>query len=576
MTEDRGNGPGRRARRLLRRVREADTRRGKRRDLQSRRAGEAQRSIAEALLSERSGGDAEIPRDEWGVPLDGRHVRSSLMVEGARPLRRMLSGPRRSDFTRPFRRKRDWIFLGVAVLMLPVLLYYLASDRLTAWSDPPVPIEGEERAAGLLWEASPKDVFEFDETAAERDFPSRFERTGAVWAVGETVVRADRAGVTSYAAADGEVLWRTDPGGEGLCTAAGDPAGDGVGVLVVEHEGGDGTDGRGCDTVLGIDLSTGERLWEKEVPELAGVRGDDVEMHVRAWSAGGQAVASWGPLLAGFDAAGGEVLWTATELPGPDGRCPTGSHEILPRGDGEAAVLGFCGSGGDRPFTGVLDTATGEMSGQLALPAGEDGAELDVLRLVAADPVVVYGSPGSGLFGDSRQSDELLVAADDGWNRIAAWGEAGVGAEKREWGLDHRNGRFAVAGGVLYAETSDRRDENRVAAFDLDGGELLWDRRVEDHVVRIAGVDGDRLLAVARTGTDTRTGDDEHEDPLRTRVLALPASGEGPAELVADGLPDIPQLDNSPVRLYEFDGAHVVGPFPGPGGDPGSPLFAAG
>src|SRR5690606_2786660 len=510
--------------------------------LRSRRASEAQRSIAEALLSERSGsGGAEIPRDEWGVPLDDRHVRSELTVEGAGALRRVLSGPRRSDFTRPFRRKRDWIFLGVAVLMLPVLLYYLASDRLTSWSDPSVPIEGEGTAEPL-WAASAEDTFVFDETVGDRDYPSRFEETAAVWPAGDTVVRADRAGVTSYAAADGEVLWHTDPGGEGLCTAAGDAAAGGVGVVVVEREGGDGTDSRGCDTVLGIDLSTGERLWKKEIPELAEVRGDNVQVRVRAWSAGGQAVVSWGPLLAGFDAAGGETPWTATELPGPDGTCPAGSHEIMPRGDGEAVLLGFCGSEGERPFTGLLDTATGEVSEQRALPAGAEKDGSDTLRLVAADPVVVYTSPCSSMSDGSRQNDELLVAADGDWTRIAAWGEAGVGAEKKEWGLDHRDGRFTVVGGVLYAETAGT-SENRIAAFDLDRGEPLWDRRVEDHFVRVVGADGDRVLAVARTGRGD-ADEEDNVDPWRTRILALPTDGEGPAELVADDLPAVPWLDD--------------------------------
>src|SRR5690606_31703031 len=102
---------------------------------------------------------------------------------------------------------------------------------------------------------------------------------------------------------------------------------------------------------------------------------------------------AWGPRLAGFDAAGGETPWTATELPGPDGTCPAGSHEIMPRGDGEAVLLGFCGSEGERPFTGLLDTATGEVSEQRALPAGAEKDGSDTLRLGAADPVVVYTFP---------------------------------------------------------------------------------------------------------------------------------------------------------------------------------------
>src|SRR5690606_42099296 len=118
-----------------------------------------------------------------------------------------------------------------------------------------------------------------------------------------------------------------------------------------------------------------------------------------------------------------------TERTGPDGACPDGTYESMPRGDGDAVLLGFCGFEGERPFPGLLDTAPGEVSEQRALPVGTEKDGSDTLRLVAADPVVVYTSPTSSLFDGPRQNDALPVAAAADWTRIGAAGGAGVGPE---------------------------------------------------------------------------------------------------------------------------------------------------
>ncbi|WP_026120659.1 outer membrane protein assembly factor BamB family protein [Nocardiopsis potens] len=580
MAEDPGTGPGRRSgsaagrlrRLLLRKAREADSRRGKRRDLRSRRASEAQRAIAEALLAERSGGGPRIARDEWGVPLDDRHVRSSLTVEGAGSLKHVLSGPRRSDFARMFRWKRNRALLAVVLLALPFLVYIAASERLSAWSDPPLGISSEEGAVlGPLWAASPDTAFAFRPRGG-RTFPSRFEDTVASWPAGDSVVRADRAGATAYGTADGGTVWRTAPGGAGLCAAAADPADGGVGVVVVERDGGDGEDVRGCDTVLGIDLATGAELWESPLPGPTGAGAEATAGPVIAWSTGPHAVIARGPLLAGFDAGSGEELWSGTE-------CTFARHRPLSRGDGSAAVLGSCGPREEAVFTGVLDTATGEVSERRALPEDAVRSGPGALTLVAADPVTVHSDPlpaGSEyLLSEGRvpEGDELLVAADGGWTRIDAEGTAGVGSAEEAWRLDPRRSRPTASDGVLYIETDDPGG-NRVLAFDLERGEVRWNRLVaEDHFVRVAGAGGGRVLAVSR---DPGSGGEDGAPP-RTRILALPADGEGPAELVADGLPDVPWLETTPVRLHESGDRYVVGPAPDPyGKEPVPPLFAAG
>ncbi|MDA2806955.1 outer membrane protein assembly factor BamB family protein [Nocardiopsis suaedae] len=518
-----------------------------------------------------SGGGSNIPRDEWGVPLDPKHVRSGLYARESR-LARMGEGPKRKDFKRLFTLKR-LPFLAAGLAASVFVSYYWGSQNITAIFDPPMKTEGESTAAVPVWEAPADDVHR--PGGATTDFDEVF----ALWPGGGGAVRADRAGVTAYGVEDGSASWRFTEG-EGLCAAAQDPAGEdgGLALVIVEREGGAGDDGALCDTLVALDLDTGEERWRWEVPELneaEGIPGRDV--HV--WADGPRALAAWGPLLVGVDAADGETLWAETGIEGPGEDCVSHGNDVMTEG-GSAAVAGSCetSDGTSAPFAARLDTATGEVSGVRAFPTDMNIDFLSSVSVVSTDPLaVVHASLSSELSsllsdgdGDEEPTigSELLIAdGEDGWKRIDATQESGYGAASEEWRLGDSETALASHDGVLYASPGNWSADERMVAIDLEAGEILWNRRVDEHAVQVVGADDRGVLAVAEYGDST-----EEE----TRVLRLPLDGEGRARVLATGLPEQSYNAAGAVHAVEIDGGFAVGAPTDPYDDgPVVPLTAA-
>ncbi|MDA2814309.1 PQQ-binding-like beta-propeller repeat protein [Nocardiopsis sp. RSe5-2] len=495
-----------------------------------------------------SGSGSNIPRDEWGVPLDSKHVRSGLYARESR-LARVAEGPKRKDFKRLFTLKRLPILAGGLAVSVFVS-YYWGSQNITAIFDPPMKTEGESTAAVPVWEAPADDVYRPGGSTTD------FDEVFALWPGGGGAVRADRAGVTAYGVEDGSASWRFTEG-EGLCAAAEDPAGEdgGLALVIVEREGGSGDDGALCDTLVALDLDTGEERWRWEVPELNGVEGIPGQ-DVRVWADGPRALAAWGPLLVGVDAADGGTLWAEAEIHGPGEDCVSYRNDVMTEG-GSAAVAGSCETpdGTTTPFAAVLDTATGEVSGVRAFPTDMSIDFLSSISVVSTDPLaVVHSSLSSLLSGEDEEStigSELLIAdGGDGWKRIDATQESGYGAASEEWRLGDSETALATHDGVLYASPGNWSADERMLAIDLEAGEILWNRRVDDHAVQVVGADEDGVLAVAEYGD---RGERE------TRVLRMPLNGEGRAQVLATGLPEQGFRANGVVQAVEIDGGYAVG-----------------
>lgn len=495
----------------------------------------------------RSGG-SNIPRDEWGVPLDPEHVRSDLYARESR-LARVVEGPKRRDFKRVFTLKRlPYLAGGLVVSVL--LSYYWGSQNVTGIFEPPMKTEGESTAAVPVWEAPVDDVHRPGVS------PSDFDEVFALWPGGGGAVRADRAGVTAYGVEDGSASWRFTEG-EGLCAAAEDPAGEdgGMALVIVETEGGAGDDGARCDTLVALDLDTGAERWRLEIPELNEVEGIPGR-RVHVWADGPWALASWGPLLVGVDAADGEALWADTGVQGPGEDCVSHRNHVMSAG-GTAALAGSCESpdGTTTPFAAELDPATGEVSGVRAFPTDMDIDFLSSITVVSTEPVAVVHSSLSSLLSDdddeSAIGSEMLIAdGDDGWKRIDADQESGFGAASEEWRLGDSDTALAAHDGVLYASPGNWSADERMLAIDLESGEILWNRRIDDHAVQVVGADDQGVLAVAEYGD---LGERE------TRVLRLPLDGKGRAQVLATGLPQQPYEAEGAVRAVEIDGGYAVG-----------------
>ncbi|MDA2814310.1 hypothetical protein O4J56_26925 [Nocardiopsis sp. RSe5-2] len=447
---------------------------------------------------------------------------------------------------KPHRRRR---MLGAGVVLALLIVVFggiTIADRIV---DPVVPLEGAPDAPGPAWDRR-VTLDDTDPAGDGRGMPN----AAALWSGGDgTAVLASPAGVAAHDIAEGEEAWSFTPEGGHLCAAAEKAAGDdgGTGVVVVgreeaadEDEGGsgDGTIGPRivCDTVVALDLESGEERW-RFTPSDIGDAEDLGPGAVHIWADGARTVAAWGPFTVGIDAGSGEELWSAPELDLPEEACAFTPSAFSADGQGGAALLGECGSDSTRRLTTVLDTGTGETSRTRALPSAS-GVVGPHYTLVSADPVAVLSSPGLDLLPeDDEPQDELFTADGDDWRITRTAGESGFGPAKSEWSLDSDT-TFATRDGVLYATPGGTGGWARVVALDLATGRTLWDRRLSVRDLHITGFSGDRLLAAAAIEGDEDEGEDAE---VTTRLLDLPTDGEGPAQVLAADLPELPSPASS-------------------------------
>ena len=457
------------------------------------------------------------------------------------------------------RSKRGMLGAGVVLALLAVVYGGItAVDRIV---DPAVPLEGTPDAPGPTWD---------HRVLAEETGPAGDGRgmpnAAALWpGGGETAVFASPLGMTAQRVAESDDVWTFSPEGGHLCAATEEAAGDdgGTGVVVVGREEAADEDGADsprivCDTVVALDLDSGEERWRLTPSEIDGAE-DLRPGAVRLWADGARTVAAWGPLTVGIDTGSGEELWSAPELDVREEACTFAPAGFSADGRGGAALLGGCGRGSRRTLTTVLDTGTGETSRTRALPSAS-GMLGSRYTLVSADPVAVLFSPGLEplLSEDDGPQDELFTADGDGdgWTITRPAGEAGFGPAKTEWSLGSGT-TLAARDGVLYATPGGAGGWARVVALDLATGRTLWDRRLAVRDLDVIGFSGDRLLAAAAIEGD---GDDAE---VTTRLLDLPTDGEGPAQVLATDLPELPAPATSggPWAVAVGDG-YAVGTAP--------------
>lgn len=461
--------------------------------------------------------------------------------------------------------KRRMLGAGVVLALLAAVYGGItAVDRIV---DPVVPLEGTADAPGPAWdhrEAAPGPGPADDGRGAPN--------ASALWSGGETAVLATPSGVTALRIAEGEEDWTFTPEGGHLCAAAEEAAGSGggTGLVVVGHEEGadgdeeGGGDGSGpprtvCDTVVALDLESGEERWRLTPSQIDGAE-DLAPGAAHLWADDDRAIAAWGPLTVGIDTGSGEELWSAPELDVSEGACAFTPSAFSADGQGGAALLGDCGPDSSRVLSAVLDTGTGDTSQIRGLPSAS-GAAGARYTLVSADPVAVLRTPGLERLlseDDEGPQGELLTAdgADgDGWKSTRPAGESGFGPAKSSWSLASSDTTSATRDGVLYATPGGLGGWARLVALDLATGRPLWDRRLAVRDLRVIGFSGDRLLAAAATEDD--------DAGVTTRLLELPTDGEGPARVLAADLPEFPAPARSggPWAVAAGDG-YAVGTAP--------------
>lgn len=321
------------------------------------------------------------------------------------------------------------------------------------------------------------------------------------WWTGGSVVYGTEHGVT--AVGDGEELWRLEPS-ETVCGMGAETRG-GVGLVLLEGdieepEGPGGEEGgQSCDTVLLVDVDSGEEVW-RSGPLADGDHGESELLFSYgsdAARAGGQVLVRVGGELVGLDADSGEELWRRGALGSGGAACPVA--DLLVRGSSEVVVVGDCGIDGTVTVH-VVAPATGEDVSAFEFARGRSGPRTESVGrsfLIAADPIHVRvdlghrggaGSEGYDPDADAgREGAPVLAFDDDGRlrNELDVRGLFSVDGGERP---------YVVEGGRIYTSTDNPSCSNEVHAHDLGSGELVWETAVGDPGVSVIDVREGRLL----------------------------------------------------------------------------------
>lgn len=305
--------------------------------------------------------------------------------------------------------------------------------------------------------------------------PAGSDSGGGAWATGDTLVSSRSDGVTGFDARSGARRWRyAPPAGHAICSVS-RTAEDGVALIAQGTPGGVGqkavADGKGCATVVALDLADGRTLWRvARTPDTGGIQDEKDVVAV----GGGLAVvrdayAYWGydwadeepgfvrpdRALRALDLRTGKPRWSAA-MP----------EDCLPRGvaAGQRQILALVDCGGEDVRLAAFDPADGAHRWTTALDERrtvERGTHAPAF--LSAEPAVVSvdgldrsGYPTVLSFGDDGSRQGRVAPGDDGIGRVST----AVPAQAQ------------VAYGRLYAVEA--LDHETVTAFDLRSGRRLW------------------------------------------------------------------------------------------------------
>jgi outer membrane protein assembly factor BamB len=209
----------------------------------------------------------------------------------------------------------------------------------------------------------------------------------AAWLSGDTIVRAQADGVRAYRLADGAAVWASPvPRGSSLCAAAHDLRGT---RTVIAY--GPST---GCDTIAGLDTTTGTYTWTATIP-VADNKGHTA-LNAPHLVTAGDAVAvrvgrDW---LAGYHLADGKPVWKLDLKPQDCAIADVrGSHDRF-------VFAQTCALAGGSTIT-ALQPDTGRPLWQRPLATGRQvGYILSAVPLVTGPAI---GNTGFASFGDAGQ-----------------------------------------------------------------------------------------------------------------------------------------------------------------------------
>ncbi|MGW6143652.1 outer membrane protein assembly factor BamB family protein [Streptomyces sp. NPDC055140] len=333
----------------------------------------------------------------------------------------------------------------------------------------------------------------------DRAWVAPVDRPGTVkgvgnWALDSAVVRARTDGLTSYDLADGHEHWSLDAPMRGSACAMSDTVVDGIGVIAF------GREDEPCDTVWGVDTTSGRKLWDRKIKGGAGF-GLPTDGRVAADS--GVAVALEATAVRGFALRAGVPRWKL-DL---DEDC---SPVVASAAAGRTRVVVQCMSGSAfRSLELVsLDTATGTHVRRTALPAE---SRWETVMVLSARPFTLWLKEK-----DDRGTDAVLAFGDQ--DRLRASVKVSGHEEDLRMTVDTGQGfdarpalRAVVVGDVLVTAVTKPGEAvpGAVSGYGLGSGRRLWHAGAGGPVTALTRLPRNRLavLAGGRIGSlDPRTG----------------------------------------------------------------------
>ncbi|WP_308408878.1 PQQ-binding-like beta-propeller repeat protein [Streptomyces sp. AC558_RSS880] len=388
------------------------------------------------------------------------------------------------------------------------------------------------------------------------DRPASVRGVGA-WAVGEdggTVVRARTDALVAYDSGSGDREWvLRAPVRESVC-AMSEGIVDGIGLVAFER------DDKPCDTVWGVDVSSGRKVWERNLTGRTPLYGGGGVLSADA----GVAVALGERSVHGYGLTDGAVRWTVKPTAAGAGGEDDAECEPVTASsaDGTTRVAMTCGYYTDFHSAWILtlDTATGKELSRRELPVE---SYLTAAAVLSAEPftLLVQEKDERGLaavlsYGDpddpEREPVTIPLTADE--EDLAVTATDPVFAARPVFRAVVADGNLIVAAAKPGADRPER-----VAAYALDDGRRRWHADLGTGVVALAPAGRDRVAVLGEsqrlwtltTGDGTRVGE---EDGTTVRDISfkldsgpqLVRAGDGWVIVNADGGTYPPALAVSP------------------------------
>lgn len=415
--------------------------------------------------------------------------------------------PQYPQYPQPPKRGKGAVVGIVAAVVAAVLVagagVFLAVAGNDAPSDTPGRNGGSPSAGGPSAGDGPRTARVLWDKRAVR--PPKAEITAHVaeaWFTGDSVVKTMPDALRSFDIDSGKENWSIPLPGDscpGPVSAANDR-------LVLQY-------GKGCDSVLAVDIARGAKLWAKKLPSP---NGRTTHLYSKIALTGDTAAVSWIGGSVAYRISTGAVLWE----PKAGSRCVDKGYQ---GGTALIAVVECGGYGGDEYVQGLSEGGAKKWSWQV--PNGSS-----VHSVISVDPVVVGLSAGSSSMTD-------IVYLDGGRMRSRiSLGAGGAEATYRIRCEDNRCTNVAVDGTTIYLTTKLHegsgdafRRTNEVAVLDLATGKQKWLAEPDqERELRIVGIRNGEVVVYQRNTYD-QPGSVLRLDPASrklTPLMHLPEAGE--------------------------------------------------